>query len=471
MKAAISIAGAVGLLALAGGAWAFNSGSTGADGPFNPLVNTELQVPPSGVFNFTTVNIPAGVTVTFKRNATNTPVVLLATGDVTIAGAINLNGTAGRDTGPAGDGVLGDDGQPGVGGPGGYDGGRGGITGGLIRGGNGLGPGGGSGSNEGSSVGYGGAGGGFGGNGEGYSNAAGGTAYGSPTLLPLVGGSGGGGGRAGSAFNGAGGGGGGGAIMIASSGTVTVTGSITANGGGGGSTAGSACGGPGGGGSGGAIRILATRLTGNGPITAAGASYGTSCSQGAGNGSGGRIRLEAEILNRTTATTPTYSASAVPGPVFVAGLPTLRIARIGGFDVPAVPTSEVDVSLPADFPNPVTVEFAATGVPVGNTVSLRVVPAQGATVIATSPALTGTSEASSASVAVDISSGPSVLQASTTYNIVVAQGEALSRYAMGERVEKIRLDAAIGELPVVTLITVSGKEYPLPAAPQPIPGS
>jgi hypothetical protein len=149
--------------------------------------------------------------------------------------------------------------------------------------------------------------------------------------------------------------------------------------------------------------------------------------------------------------------------VFVAGLPTLRISRIGGFDVPETPTSEVDVTLPVDFPNPVTVEFATTGVPVGNTVSLKVVPAQGDTVNATSGALTGTTESATASVAVNIPSGPSVLQASTTYNIVVAQGEELSRFAQGERVERVRLEAALGGVPMVTLITVSGKEYTLPS--------
>jgi hypothetical protein len=455
------------MAAVACSAWAFDSGSTGADGAFNPLVNTELQLPPSGVFNFTTVTIPAGITVTFKRNAANTPVVILASGDVTVAGAINLSGAAGKDTGTAGDGVLGDDGQPGLGGAGGYDGGRGGTVGGSTRGGNGLGPGGGGGNDQlAGSSGVGGGGGGFAGGGGGAGNASGGAAYGSATLLPLVGGSGGGGGRAGTAFNGAGGGGGGGAILIASSGTVNVTGSITASGGPGGGTGGPTCGGPGGGGSGGAIRILATRLAGNGNITATGAGYVTTCNNGAGNGSVGRIRLEAEIMNRTAGTNPTYSFSSVPGPVFVAGLPTLRIARIGGFDVPAVPTSEVDVSLPADFPNPVTVEFATTGVPVGNTVSLRVVPAQGDPVNATSSALTGNTEAATASVAIDIPTGPTVLQASTTYNIVVAQGEALSRYAQGERVDKIRLEAALGDVPVVTLITVSGKEYTLPAPPQ-----
>src|SRR3989304_1149591 len=69
-----------------GHAQSFSSGSTGADGAFTPTGNTTRTLPPSGVFNFTTVNVPAGVTVTFTRNATNTPVTLLATGAVTVAG-------------------------------------------------------------------------------------------------------------------------------------------------------------------------------------------------------------------------------------------------------------------------------------------------------------------------------------------------------------------------------------------------
>ena len=63
-----------------GSGQSFSSGSTGADGAFNPTSNTTLTLPATGVFNFTTITIPAGVTVTFTKNAANTPVVLLATG-------------------------------------------------------------------------------------------------------------------------------------------------------------------------------------------------------------------------------------------------------------------------------------------------------------------------------------------------------------------------------------------------------
>ena len=62
----------------------FSSGSTGADGAFSPVSNTVLQVPASGVFNYTTINIPSNVIVTFTNSFPNVPVTMLATGDVTI---------------------------------------------------------------------------------------------------------------------------------------------------------------------------------------------------------------------------------------------------------------------------------------------------------------------------------------------------------------------------------------------------
>ena len=52
--------------------------------------------------------------------------------------------------------------------------------------------------------------------------------------MPMIGGSGGGGGAGGTSFTGSGGGGGGGAILIASSGTLNLTGRIYAQGRGGG---------------------------------------------------------------------------------------------------------------------------------------------------------------------------------------------------------------------------------------------
>src|SRR5688500_20367247 len=43
----------------------FVSGSTGADGALNPAANITIPLPPSGILNFTTINIPSNVTVNF----------------------------------------------------------------------------------------------------------------------------------------------------------------------------------------------------------------------------------------------------------------------------------------------------------------------------------------------------------------------------------------------------------------------
>ncbi|NKB24261.1 MAG: hypothetical protein GKR87_07785 [Kiritimatiellae bacterium] len=70
----------------------FNSGSTGSDGALNVTVNTNIDLPPDGIFHFTTINIAQNVTVTFNRNTLNTPVYLLAQGDITIDGDIDVSG-------------------------------------------------------------------------------------------------------------------------------------------------------------------------------------------------------------------------------------------------------------------------------------------------------------------------------------------------------------------------------------------
>lgn len=465
----------------------FNSGSTGADGDLNPTSNFEVVLPPSGILNYKSINIPSGVTVTFKPNQLNTPVVLLVQGNVTISGKLSVNGRTAPASGSAGDGVLSDDAEPGAGGSGGYSGGRGGKPIGAANsasstdrgGGKGLGPGGGSGAAF-CSSGYaynGGAGGSYGtvgGDGEygcGGTQSAGPT-YGSNELLPLVGGSGGGGGGTASAWSAGGGGGGGGALLIAVSGTLTIRGSgaqVTAIGGNGGTASYPGCGvytvTGGGGGSGGAIRLIATTFSGSSSgavIYAYAGSAGGSCGIGTnGYGGDGRIRLEADTLQWDGSTSPTPSR-ATPGPIFIPGLPSLKITSIAGSQVPDSPTGNEDVRLPASTPNPVTVSFATTGIPVGNVVKLSVAPYRGSEVSAVSTALVGSTQAATASATVSLPTGGSTLQASITYTVVAAMGEALSRFAGNERVERITVTAGLDGRSVTRLITVSGREFVAP---------
>lgn len=457
----------VGLNSSAALAGNFVSGSTGADGDFSPTTDIALQVPPSGIFNFTDVNIPSGVTVTFAKNAANSPVVMLATGNVVVAGTIDISGKSATDTSYTRISYP----EAGAGGPGGYSGGRGGDAIGG-HGGQGFGPGGGRGGSSTSNCGAypeGGGGAGYAANGEAsicirnYGSAStrhgtAGPSYGSNTMLPLLGGSGGGGGAGAVSASGApggGGGGGGGALLIAATKGVTVTGNLLANGGKGAGTVNcswtSLDSGSGGGGSGGFVRILTPAYTGGGTISVAGGVAGcrNSGHYGGGNGSVGRYSVE----------------TLIGGTLSFAGLPTVNITKVAGVAVPAIPTGASDVSLPLSVDNPVAIEIAASNIPLAATIKLTMTPVHSGDAISVDAApLSGSFETSTTSASINIPNGPSVLMAQVSYTLTLAMGEALSPYAMGERVERVMLSAVAGGESKVTLITVSGRQFDVPPA-------
>lgn len=421
---------------------AFDSGSTGADGAFAPTINTVVPLPANGVLNFTTVTIPAGVTVRFARNAANTPVVMLATGLVKIAGTINLDGENGATTTlPV---VLGVTNKGGLGGPGGFNGGMGGAPEQNRRGGAGFGPGGGVGGIECSDKGSG----SFAGTGNGGhpTYCPSGPTYGSNAMLPVIGGSGGGGGTGGALSTdraGSGGGGGGGALLLVSSTAVELTGSISARGGQGGSA--TLCEDViGASGSGGMVRIVAPAFSGSGAIDVSSQTSGC-------NKYGGIGRSSIEVIPNG-------------GTFNVAMLPSLAITSIGGAAVPANPSGAGDVSVPISAGNPLSVTVSASGVPPGTVVKLTLNSNSGPVTSVNTAALAGTQQASTATGSISIPGGASVLMASTTYTLTVAMGEALKAYAAGERVEKVSLATVMGGEMQVTLITVSGKEFVVPAA-------
>src|SRR6185436_14878713 len=275
----ITISSLLMLLLMSVGAVAqFDAGSTGADGPLNVTVNTTLNMPSNGVFNFTTINVAVGQTLSFNRNALNTPVYLLATSNVTVNGIIDVSGGTG--------GAL----APGRGGPGGFDGGYPGLDANTPPGG-GMGPGGAPGGSPCCAASSAGAG--------GYATQGGtaqstnrGATYGSPLLIPLVGGSGGGGQSAATIW---GGGGGGGAILIGSNTRIDVnsSGAVRANGG-------QTCiGGAANGGSGGALRLVAPLVTGSGSFQAVGVC----------NGGDGRIRIDTTSRRSVVFSSMTPAAS------------------------------------------------------------------------------------------------------------------------------------------------------------------
>lgn len=457
-------------------AQSFSSGSTGVDGAFNPPAYVPpgttvsgstytVPLPPTGIYNFTTINVASGLTVTFTRNAANTPVILLATGNVTIAGVIDVSGSAGQRWA-----------RPGQGGPGGFDGGAGGDGISVSVGGTGLGPGGGGGgSGSGAPAGGGGYGGGGASGNLSYnyfgtiypccsscSVGAGGSGYGSSLLRPTIGGSGGGGssGSVGSSA-GSGGGGGGGAILIASSTSITITSNpaIRADGG-----QGAAYGGQSGGGSGGAIRLVAPTITGNGQLYAQAGSAAGNCG---GRGGDGRIRLEATTLSYTGSSTPLAVAS-LPQPLFPpAGQPSLAIASVGGVAAPANPSGSVlttpDITLPPGTASPVAVVLIASNVPLGTAVQVVASPQNAAKTTATCTLLDGTLASSTCTASIDISlTQTSVLTASATFALVASAGSG-PIYAEGEEVKWVRVASVLGGRSVVTYITASGKEVPAAA--------
>jgi len=297
----------------------FSSGSTGADGALDVTTSTNLNLPPDGIFNFTTINVASGATLKFNRNLLNTPVYLLATGDVVISGTVSVSG--GNRNGAA----------PGRGGPGGFDGGFGPYQG--FPAGDGQGPGGGKSSLE-----YGAT--------FAFAGGAGQNTnlYGNTLLSPLIGGSGG----AGETSQGRAGGGGGGAILAASSTRITINGTISSSGGSGF-----------GGGSGGAVRIVAPVVDGSGSLTASGGGSDWNTPY---NGSDGRTRID--CIDRFSHRTLTLGGKGTRGIqmfVFPAGNPKLDIINAAGTAVSEGTNAPVTVYLPVGSPTNQLVRVQARG--------------------------------------------------------------------------------------------------------------
>lgn len=433
----------------------FSSGSTGADGAFNPTTNVTITLPPNGVFNYTTFNIPAGIQVRYTPNALNTPVTILAQGNVTISGQIIISGS--NATGRLG----------GAGGPGGFRGGNGGSYLDSPHGTSGDGPGGGGGGSSTVVAGVGGgAGGGFFQNGNNGSVANGGTGgqgglrYGTRTLLPLIGGSGGGGSGigAGSQSVGTGGSGGGGAIVIASSTSITF--------------------GPGaqneyqgiyargadhrvvddngGGGSGGAIRLVANTISGAPCLDVAG-GFGFGLG---GNAAVGLIRVEGFNLSGLSPQCSTSSITqGTPNPVTLPNIPTLGIASVGGVAAPAIPVGLInappDIVVPTSVPNPVPVVVNGTNLPSGTAIQVKLTPETGAATTVGGN-LSGSPASSSVTVNVPLpTGGVSVIRATVTLDVLVAFGRPT--FIDGEKIDKVEVAATFGGASEVVYITSSGR--------------
>lgn len=352
--------------------WAYLSGK---------VQNFNAKSRPNGIWNFTSISIPAGVTVRFgiETNLALPPIRWLATEDVVINGAIDVSGQfAANDLPP---------GVPARGGPGGYDGGLGGIrfaSSASYVGQPGKGPGGGDpGTAQQTNPNL-----RDGKQGEFASD------YGNAFLQPLYGGSGGGGGASNNDWDGGRGGGGGGAIMIASSRDILLNGLIQANGGEYQWSNASY----GGRGSGGAILLRADRVTGPGSLQAYGGNQ---------NNPNGRIRVEAYARSLGGGQNPpaVVGLPAANGELNQAG--ALSIVSVAGANVVQPPTGNLltpDVVFTSA--GPVNILVNGTGIPNGTPVTVTITTANSiitagpqnlqngaATLSATVPAGTGTLQA------------------------------------------------------------------------------
>jgi hypothetical protein len=365
-----------------------------------------MTLPPDGIFRFSSFTVDGSFTVGFGRNAANTPVSILVAGnaiirsggccpDLSVSGGAGSSGTAST----AGVGALG-----GNGGFKGADGSALAINGANV-GGTGLGPGGGAGGTP-------------------TSGASGGTFFGLPELLPLLGGSGGGGGSGfGSTANctGGGGGGGGGALLIVANGTMHIQNyDIVAEGGGGGSVGNGGCANGGGGGSGGAIRLVANRFIDGGAarLWASGGGGG----HNSFSGTVGRIRLESLDASAQTAFAPQIAALRVtgPGPLANPVSPTVRITSVGGQVPPAIPQGgygAIDVVLAA--PGVTGIDVATSGVPSGTTVLVTVKPRIGGNAVSATVPLTACDAAGdcTASAAFTLAAGAYAVEARATFQV------------------------------------------------------
>jgi len=420
------------VFALAALGQTFSSGSTGVDGPLD-LTSGDMivQLPESGILNYTTINVPAGRTLMFKPNTLNTPVVLLAQGSVTVAGWIDVSATAGCYVvvGSTYCGTWnGDIAWFRIPGPGGFYGGA------VDQ--SGFGPGGGAPNTPGQWI-------------------------GPLSLVPPIGGSGAGGNISGPGDEKVVGGGGGGAIVIASSLQITISGEINANGGGGYTYWGSGSANSWGGG-GGAIRLVSDAVTVAGHLVAMGGNqYG-------GPGGPGTIRIEAPNNSRvlTGSANPPAVLSEINPIVVPTDQPLLTIQSIGGYPVPSYSGSSfstIDLLLPSQLQDPIPVVIRGTNIPVGSPVTIRFNGSVGAT--ATTATLTGTTASSTATLYVSglTRSAVTYLFVMATFDPTLVAGNL--RQSGPNAVSRVEVASALGENTTYRFLRRDGTEVNLPSVP------
>jgi hypothetical protein len=360
----------------------FNSGSTGADGALDysnmPTGSTivfdpgkfDVATHPLGqnVYNFTTINVPANITVVLSGQLLGAPVFWLATGDVHIDGTILMRGQNGPDA-TANTSLR----VPASPGPGGFFGGVGGDQGSAAQPGAGL------------------LGGAAGISTAGSPHGSGGGFNGNSLFAPPVGGSGGGGAFCSSpTVFGPGGGAGGGALIVASSTQIILNGTIVAVGGGGFSGCDNA-----GGGAGGAVKLAANSIGGSGTIVANG---GNSSS---GFAAAGAIQLEGFQIGGAIRT-DIPSTQAAPGALFIPNQPvSIQVVSVAGTQLPTRPSGMFQTpDVVINTNSAVSIVIQTTGIPPGTVLTLNIYSEDGTTQTVQTTALQGTLQSATATATV-----------------------------------------------------------------------
>ena len=474
---------------------AVDTGGTGqkpfAIAPTGPFTDGVIEVTNFTLQQHTTPSgaAAASTVLDFVPGVDNYPPVIRATGDVTINANTTLS-VAGRNGGDVLSTFL--RGAGGLGGPGGYRGGDGGNAGlSPSAGSPGSGPGGGPAGAIGSNAII------------GAKFLTTGTTVGG-TVIPtgndlvtiLRGGSGGGGGGGAAGQAGGGAGGGGGAILIASNGTITVNGTITANGGFGADVCCSG-GGEGSGGTGGIVRLVSPTIAGGGALRAdRGGTFNCRFNPCAGTApapSQGIVRLEAFTISYNGTLAGGVAATSAPGQIVLPSAPTvfLKFASItdssNGANTVTVPPltqaipgrtgniSSVDVTMPNPggvSANTVTVALTAgpntgttSGFPGGKTVTLVVTPldptlgaSQNYSAAITCPAPTAPCTATVPGVTLPL--GFSSMSAFTVVNLNSsgALARLFPKTFENETIESVRIQTD-GKDTEYVLIAESGREF------------
>lgn len=394
MKTNLFVAGLFVLASTAVQAQTFSSGSTGADGPAS-CYNTAVtwQVPPSGVFNFTTVTI-TGCNVFFTPNQRNTPVIILAEGNVTLSTSSLYLYASGQTPGP-----------------GGYFGGASGQT--------GFGPGGGAPGQNGQWV-------------------------GPLSLVPLIGGSGGGGPASGAGL----GGGGGGAIVIASSSSIECTGTSNGIVATGETTVATGAGR----GAGGAIRLVANSVSGNCQLRATG---GVSTNPGlirieapVGGLNYTGTSTPPAVLSTINPTIIPISTTAALTVASIGGFPVPSDA--------GTRPGTVDVVLPRSLTDPISVAVQGRNIPVGTAVNLNLSGSTGVTY--TPGSLAGSLELSTATLLVNGLNRTAETHLFVYATFDVPEGAAALNLEGPDQVARIRVEGAPGKPSTTKYLRKDGSE-------------